>query len=537
MKTAIQIRLAIIVTIVMHSWSLAWGQALNWNWATHLSSRSALRDACNDNDGNIYVTGYYGCGGWCGQFILDGLELPDFNNSGTDMFVAKYSSDGSCNWVRHAGGVNSRSDSGRAIAVDNEGNVYVAGNAEGNALNIGQISFGDTLFTALNHTPVFLVKYNYQGEFQWARKLGENHTENQIDQVNGLATDGNGNILLIGNINGGTGSTHNQNFIKFNSDGQILWQHEIVNSCIFTGTTIAVDTRNSILAAGWIKGLAHFGSHALYSAYPNVFIARFSPSGEVVWADKFGGAGIANSYTNVEELTTDSDVNIYVVGEFVETLTYQNCTLTTELGKSGYIMKLDSLGNFVWAQNLLGKATGVSISTEGTIAVTTQLNDSIGVVFMNSDGSSNQTEVVGKGYGGKIGLSSNGYGYLSGTLVDSLLLGNYHLLYSGSSSFYTGFFLANFQLNTTSVRSVDKVAKLSVFPNPVEKEMIVYSEERGAANLYIRDLAGRMLLSREIIFENSNSSVLVPILSIGSGAHLVSIVTTSSTFSEVVVFK
>ncbi len=76
-----------------------------------------------------------------------------------DIFVAKYDSAGGLLWVRQAGGT--MSDCGKSIAVDQEGNVYVSGFFSRSA------TFGPFTVTSPDPGTMFVAKYDRNGNVLW----------------------------------------------------------------------------------------------------------------------------------------------------------------------------------------------------------------------------------------------------------------------------------------------------------------------------------------------------------------------------------
>ena len=89
----------------------AWVARYNgWAEGTDVVSAIAV-----DKGGNVYVTGYsFGYG------------------SSYDYATIKYAPDGETLWVRRYNGTGDYKDSASALAVDNNGNVYVTGSSFGN---------------------------------------------------------------------------------------------------------------------------------------------------------------------------------------------------------------------------------------------------------------------------------------------------------------------------------------------------------------------------------------------------------------------
>src|SRR6267143_5334861 len=103
-------------------------------------------------------------------------------------------------WIRTAGGGGD--DFGFGVAVDAVTNIYVAGVFSGNA------SFGSFNLTAgASGADIFLVKLSATGNPSWARQTGAiiASTLTSFDPLRYgkmVATDGTGNVYLIGNFQG-----------------------------------------------------------------------------------------------------------------------------------------------------------------------------------------------------------------------------------------------------------------------------------------------------------------------------------------------
>jgi hypothetical protein len=116
-----------------------------------------------DGLGNVYVTG----ASW-GSF------------SDYDYATIKYDSAGQEQWVARYNGPGDGIDAAHAIAVDGSGNVYVTGWSEGSGSNFDYAT----------------IKYDASGEQQWVARY--NGPGNDLDQANGIAIDGSGNVYVIG---------------------------------------------------------------------------------------------------------------------------------------------------------------------------------------------------------------------------------------------------------------------------------------------------------------------------------------------------
>jgi hypothetical protein len=134
-----------------------------------------------DNYGNIYVTGEFEN---IGTFGSNNITSSGYG----DIFITKYDGYGSCQWVRKAG-TDTQYESGRAIAVDSQSNVYMTGSFDGNAL------FGNV--SAIGVYDIFIAKYNSAGIFQWLQKAGGTN----LEVCSSIAISTSGNIYATGFYN------------------------------------------------------------------------------------------------------------------------------------------------------------------------------------------------------------------------------------------------------------------------------------------------------------------------------------------------
>ena len=136
-----------------------------------------------DASGNVYVTGSYNGTATFGTTTKTSA-------GGYDIFVAKYNSSGTLQWVQSAGGTSY--DYGRGIAVDASGNVYVTGYYEGTA------TFGTTTKISAGGHNIFVAKYNSSGALQWVQSA----RGTLYDIGSDIAVDGSGNVYVTGRYQG-----------------------------------------------------------------------------------------------------------------------------------------------------------------------------------------------------------------------------------------------------------------------------------------------------------------------------------------------
>jgi len=141
------------------------------------------RGIATDSSGNVYVIGKYS-----GSFTIGSTTLTSAGSN--DVFVAKYDTSGTAQWARSIGGTSS--DTGRSIATDSAGNVYVTG------IYYGSVTIGSTTLNSLYSYDTFVVKYDTSGTVQWAKSIGGTNS----DYGYGIAADSAGNVYVTGIYSG-----------------------------------------------------------------------------------------------------------------------------------------------------------------------------------------------------------------------------------------------------------------------------------------------------------------------------------------------
>jgi hypothetical protein len=130
------------------------------------------------------------------------------------------------------------------------------------------------------------------------------------------------------------------------------------------GTAVAIDRAGDRYVSGTFTGTVHLdATHTLSSGSENAFIAKYSPSGTLLW-DKDLGSG--SNYALGGGIAVDGSGNVYTTGVFWGTGNFGTFNLTSSGGYSAYVAKLDASGNFAWAVDL---GSGSSHLNPGGIAV------------------------------------------------------------------------------------------------------------------------------------------------------------------------
>lgn len=133
------------------------------------------------------------------------------------------------------------------------------------------------------------------------------------------------------------------------------------------GRSICVDALGNVYTTGGFDGTADFdagvGTASLNSVgQGDIFIQKMDSNGNFLWAKSVGGI-LVDVATSID---VDAHGDAYITGSFEGTVDFDPGTgvanLTSSGGRDIFILKLDGLGNFVWAKSIGGNSTDEGIS-------------------------------------------------------------------------------------------------------------------------------------------------------------------------------
>ena len=125
-------------------------------------------------------------------------ESDDLNNAAAVPIEITTACEGPADWLTSFGGTGTESleDSG-AVAVDDEGNVYVVGH-----VGSAGVTLGDDTHVVEGFGDVLVVSYTAGGAYRWSRRIGGPG----LARAGGVATDGEGNVYVAVEAAGDVGA-------------------------------------------------------------------------------------------------------------------------------------------------------------------------------------------------------------------------------------------------------------------------------------------------------------------------------------------
>lgn len=223
------------------------------------------------------------------------------------MLSALYINSQNLVWARTMGGTNYTE--GRAIAVDASGNVYVASSFNGTTdFDPGAGTF-DVMCGVGFDMDATLTKLDAAGHFVWAKTITGSYTQHIFD----VKLDDIGNIYLTGTLR---------------------------DSC-------DLDPGPGV-------------HQAISNGAQDVFIVKLDNDGNFIWGESYGSPAPELP----RQVLVDASGNVIVTGSFYHTCDFDPSTdgtfeMSTDIW-SGYVLKLDADGAFMWAKSFDSLSPSVS---------------------------------------------------------------------------------------------------------------------------------------------------------------------------------
>src|SRR5690554_4728118 len=304
-----------------------------------------------DTQGNIYTLGTFNTvTATFGNITLN--RISNYNSSGSyDMFIVKQDAMGQVLWAENFGTIGDDTFAdiiGYDITTDASDNLYITGNFD------GTVVFGDATFSSPFPGDCFVLKMDSLGEVVWVKQFEGGGTTQSLSQC--ITTDATDNIYVAGSFGGeelniddiilsstmDEGSdyyTSDVFTVKISSSGQVLWAKNYGGTGYEGVNDITVDTSGKVYITGYFGGVANFSGNFLVSEGSNdVFVLKTNNAGVVEWAEGFGSTGSDNG----KGIIVDSSGNIYVTGEFEDTVSFGSTDLTATGYKDMFLIKLSS---------------------------------------------------------------------------------------------------------------------------------------------------------------------------------------------------
>ncbi|MBA6151493.1 SBBP repeat-containing protein [Gelidibacter maritimus] len=373
----------VIISSLCISTTSLYSQNPTFEWVKQIGGSGAIvaSTITTDLNGQLYVGGHFS-----GTADLDpGESSANFTSNGyTDAFIQKLDTDGNLLWVKKFGGVSE--EYAHSITTDALGNVYLTGVF---AYTVDFNPDGEpAVFTSNGDYDTYIIKYDTNGNFQWVKQLGG--VENDFGYA--IRTDLNGGVYICGffretvDFDPGEGvynMTSNGDseayLLKLNTDGEFIWAKQYGGVLSEYPLAIALDANGDVYLTGDFKGTVDFNpgmddSILTSAGYEDIFILKVDENGDFIWVKQMGSVGVDKGTS----ISVDAQGNVYTTGHFVQTVDFDPgdgvFNMTATGGSNVFVQKLDTNGNFLWANYMGGRGNdeGVSITNDadGNVIIT-----------------------------------------------------------------------------------------------------------------------------------------------------------------------
>lgn len=304
-----------------------------------------------DTQHNVYVTGY---------FSSDSIRFGTYtlhNNGGADLYIVKYDAALNVQWAISAGGTGD--EYGMGISCDSSDRLVVVGNFSSSTLALGS----HVIANRATFTPdMFIARFDVNGNFLWARSEGTTNWDNcagvDMNTLTGDIYVGAAYYLtpmIIGTDTFPNRGGYDMVVMKFDRDGNYQWARHAGGNYNDLANAVAFDRAGYVIASGgFASDTLRFPTDALVNpamGLPETFVVKYDEAGNCIWARR-SGAGDNDHSVAVD---VGSNGNIYVGGHYHSTgFAFGNDVLINQGQGDVYLLVYDGNGNPLWAKSAGG---------------------------------------------------------------------------------------------------------------------------------------------------------------------------------------
>lgn len=308
-----------------------------------------------DAAGNVYVAGFISANATFG-----GQSATNSSPNFSQIFLAKYDSLGTIQWIRTGGGAGN--DYAEDLAIDAAGNIYLAGSYSQSA------QFGMLTTNSAGLQDAILVKYDPNGNALWLKTCAGK----ALDNGYGVGCDSTDGVYFTGYFSD-TATFSGQSVVsagsydvfwaKYDTAGNLQYLHRAGGTSADYGYSIAVHPGGDIHLTGGFGTTVIVGNDTLVSAgFTDAFLIRCDPAGDPVNAILFGGTGSDYGY----DVARTSASGVAVSGFFDGSFSVGNSYFSSSYGSRDiFAAGFDFSCNNQWAV----RAGGTSVDQSYSISV------------------------------------------------------------------------------------------------------------------------------------------------------------------------
>ena len=263
------------------------------------------------------------------------------------------------------------------VAVDQQGNIYAAGQYYSPWLNITEGS-GTQLskpYGLVGDRDATLLKFSATGKFIWAARISSMYSD---DELNAVATDASGNVVVVGNYGTGPCNIYDGEeklaktftglayayVLKFASNGSLIWTSRAKGSDnnVNYFSAVATDNLDAVIVTGYftssiatiynpqsqpVRTFLNLGTGA------DVWVVKYQHNGTLAWGLRMGGTvndratGIGADSTRAVYISGHTNSDSF--GFFDELNRFMGILPRSGSSSCGFVVKLSRDGRYSWS--------------------------------------------------------------------------------------------------------------------------------------------------------------------------------------------
>ncbi len=525
---AIYFRTILLLFFIAQKPHCTYAQGPAWSWVNAFGTSNMVSDhgdwITSDDSGNIITLGRYG-----GNVDFNpGSGVANLYSYDGEAFILKLDSAGNYCWVKTLGPlVNITCES---IVTDHSGNVYVTGEFR-NIVDFDPGGVNYSLASAGGYD-MFVLKLTSNGDYVWIKTI-----EAPDDQyAENLHCDSNNNLLISGFFHGTidlnpdsagqyvvtSADYYSFYILKLDSAGNFIWAKASENEAEINSMTVSEDGSEIYVCGVFDHDSCDFDLDSnqvyfLHAGWYSTFICKYGSTGNLIWAKSI-------SDLQYSFIKNDNEGNVYLTGPFDYPVDFDPgppvFTLTPQ-ERDVFILKLDSLGNFVFAKAIGGvdydQGSSITVDSYANIYVagqyeqTCNFNPGGNPVNLTCPGIANafvlkltasgdflwvkSTGGNGTEYITKIILDKSGHLWMTGDSPSTLIVFDPFTFDNPVDSIkgnpHSSFFIAKID-DYTGIDEFNSQNNISIFPNPANQTITLQSKYL-PEEISVYDLSGRCI--------------------------------------------
>ncbi len=239
------------------------------------------------------------------------------NKTGGEIFLVKADSLGTLIWTKNFLDFGYTYSSSSITELPN-GDLIIVGSKR-----LNSIIFDD----------IFIIRTDSNGNTIWENALFSN--SNRYEKARSVKTTTDGNFIIVGSSQNGTGFSHNPITAKMDTAGTIIWSN---TQDEFEPFDITEFSDGTYISCGYYCSICAANSH-------DAMLAKFNATGSLLWIKTYAISSYNDNWSNINKtLSGDIVVGGTLDSAFLGTSQKRNSNI--------HVAKLDTSGTLFWQNNI-----------------------------------------------------------------------------------------------------------------------------------------------------------------------------------------